>query len=376
MIGAPAARMLAAGLLAAALAACAAGGSRPSPGQVFSARRQVSLRQVDQAIDSLYRSHPGISSFAAQDVQYTTQSRDTVLRACTSGAAGTDAQTAESSQVIACAPLIFFLYSYGRQASVPSAQAAAGQLYWYAVTHISGPVSARTSLNALLHSWKLPVPGLTPAQASHALAASVVTAAGESILARKSVRIVITGRKTGSPAIAEQIVADIGTATGVESIRSGPATATIRVTSAGAYFTGSPAGLTTFIGLSAAAARRAQARWVAIKAGTTEYQDLAAEDTIAALPASILPATGITPRLRTATRSGQQVYVLDWTTTASGSSSKLSERLILAATTQALPISETTTASGDSQTVMLGRWGEHVTVPVPASALPYARVTG
>ena len=258
---------------------------------------------------------------------------------------------------------------------MPAARDAAGQLYWYAVTHITGPISARTSLNELLHSWKLPVPGLTPAEANHAVEASVVAAAGDSILARKSVHIVITGHKAGSTAVSEQIVADIGTAAGAESIKSGAATATIRVTPAGAYFTGSPAGLKTFIGLPAAAARRAQSRWVAIKPGTNEYQDLAAEDTIAALPTSILPATGNTARLRTATMSGQKVYVLDWTTTASGSAAKISERLILAATTQALPISETTTANGDSQTVLLGRWGERLTVPAPASAVPYSRLT-
>jgi len=148
---------------------------------------------------------------------------------------------------------------------VPAARDAAGQLYWYAVTHITGPISARTSLNELLHSWKLPVPGLTPAGANHAVEASVVAAAGDSILARKSVHIVITGHKAGSTAVSEQIVADIGTAAGAESIKSGAATATIRVTPAGAYFTGSPAGLKTFIGLPAAAARRAQSRWVAIK---------------------------------------------------------------------------------------------------------------
>jgi hypothetical protein len=252
---------------------------------------------------------------------------------------------------------------------------AAGDLYWYAVTHISGPVNAQTSLDALLHSWKLPVPGLTAAQANSALVASVVNAASDSILAQKSVRVTITGQKQGSAA-AERIVADIGTATGTESISSGPAVATIRVTKAAAYFTGSPAGLSTFIGLSAAAAANAGSRWVAIQAGTNEYADLAAEDTIAALPASILPSTSNAPRLRTATLSGRKVYVLDWSAKASGSATTISERLVLAATTQALPLSETTTANGNSQTVTLDHWGEQFAVPVPASPIPYASVTG
>jgi hypothetical protein len=79
-------------------------------------------------------------------------------------------------------------------------------------------------------------------------------------------------------------------------------------------------------------------------------------------------------QLRSTTRSGQKVYVLAWTTTASGSGTKISEQLILAATTKPLPISETTTVNGDSQTVTLGHWGERFTVPVPPATVPYSRV--
>ena len=81
-----------------------------------------------------------------------------MLRECTSAGTSAGSQDAETSQVIACAPLIFFLYSYGKQASVPAAVTAAGQLYWYAVTHITGPASAKTSLDEILQSWKLPCP--------------------------------------------------------------------------------------------------------------------------------------------------------------------------------------------------------------------------
>jgi hypothetical protein len=97
---------------------------------------------------------------------------------------------------------------------------------------------------------------------------------------------------------------------------------------------------------------------------------------VAVPPASILPATGNTVQLRTATMSGKKVYILDWETTASGSGTRISERLILTATTEALPISETTTANGDSQTVTLSHWGKSFTVPTPALAVPYSRVKG
>lgn len=204
----------------------------------------------------------------------------------------------------------------------------------------------------------------------------MVAAASDAIVAAKSVHIVITGRKPGSSAVAERIVADIGTAAGSETITSGAAAARIRVTRSAAYFAGNPAGLTTFIGLPGAAASRAGSRWVAIRKGAPEYSDLAAEDTIAALPASILPGSSDTTRLRTATLSRRTVYILDWRTIASGTSTPISERLILTAGSKPLPVSETTTANGDSQTVMQGRWGQTLSVASPPATIPYSRVTG
>jgi hypothetical protein len=360
----------------ASLSGCGANAPAASRGAAFRADGQASLRQLDQAVAALYRGHPGISTYAVQDVQYTAQSRATVWRECTSPADPTagDAQAVESGQLVACAPLIFFLYRYGRDASVPAATALAGELYGYAITHISGPTDARASLDELLRSWGLPAPALTPAQARSALRASVFTAADDSILGQKSVHIAITGRKPGSTAAAEKIAADIGTATGTESITSGTAAAQIRVTPKAAYFTGNAAGLTSLLGLPSAVAARAGSRWVVMPAGTAEYQDLAAEDTIASLPASILPANESAAGLQTASVDGRKVYVLRWTTPATGSSPAISERLILDATAQALPVSETTTAGGFSQTVTLSQWGETFAVPAPSSTVPYTTV--
>ena len=78
----------------------------------------------------------------------------------------------------------------------------------------------------------------------------MISAAGDTILTQKSVHIVITSRSAGSAAT-QRIVADIGTVTGAESITAASAAATIRVTRQAAYFTGSPAGLTAYIGLPA-----------------------------------------------------------------------------------------------------------------------------
>ena len=368
------------------LAAAACGSSAPSAasGPVFRSGQPVSLRQLKSAITDLYRHHPGITSYTVQDVRYSTQMRVKALAECTAGSAGTAAQAvtdsqpqaAESGQLMACAPFIFFLYRYGRDDSVPTATAAAGELYGYAVTHISGAIDARTSLDELLRGWSLPVPALTPAEARRVLGASVSSAADDSMLGHKSVHIEIIGRKPGSAAISEQIEADIGTGSGSETIAAGSARAQIRVTPKAAYFAGNAPGLTRLLGLSAAAAAKAGSRWVVIPANTREYQDLAAEDTMASLPASILPPSENSAGLRTTTVAGKKVYILSWSTAASGSDPKVTAQLILDASNQALPVTETTTANGFSQTATLSQWDEKVTVPDPPEAIPYARVTG
>lgn len=378
----PAAAALAAVIAGAVLAGCSAGGTAPAtpvlPADVFTASHQVSLQQVRTEIGALYVAHPGIASFAVQDVQYTASSRDVVLRQCTAGGPAGGAPTTETGQVIACAPLIFFFYSYGRQASVPAAVTVAGDLYWYAVSHITGPFSARTSLDELLRSWKLPVRGLTAAEERNAVGASVVTAATDSMLASGSVRVVITDHTAGA-AYPERIAADIGPVTGTELITYGPATATIRVTRQAAYFTGNAAGLTAYIGLPPAAAARVRSRWVAIEPGTSEYQALAAEDTLAALPSGILPSAADAARLRSATIGGQKAYILDWTTRAAASGTAgavISVRLTLSAAPRVLPVSETITTGSEIKTVTFSGWGAPLTVTAPAPVIPYSQVIG
>jgi hypothetical protein len=368
----------------AALTGCAAGtAARPAAASakpaadVFTISEQVSLSQVNAEISDLYGSHPGVASYAVQGVQYTAASRANVLRECTSAGTSAGSQDAETSQVVACAPLIFFLYSYGKQASVPAAVTAAGDLYWYAVTHIAGPESAKTSLDELLQSWRLPVPGLTAAQQNTVVATSVINAADDSMLTQKGVHVVISDQAAGTANGASQrIVADIGTVTGTETITDGATSAAIRITSKAAYFTGDPTGLTAYLGLSATSAAKVASRWVAIRAGTTEYQALAAENTIASVPSSLLPSAADAVQVRTATISGRKTYVLDWKAAASGSSPAYSAQLILTVTPQVLPVSETIATGSASKTVTFSRWGSPFTVTAPASVIPYSEVSG
>jgi hypothetical protein len=372
---AAAAALIIAGFLALAGCASSSGSAQAPTGNVFTTQHQVSLQQVDTEVTALYSDHPALASFDVQDVSYAAKSRATVLRGCTTPGSGAGSQDSESSQIVACAPLIFYYYSYGKQASVPAAVTLAGDLYWYAVDHVTGPVSAQASLNELLQGWKLPVPALTPAQQRTVVATSVLTAADDTMLTEQGVHMVITDQIAGN-ATAQRITADLGTDTGTELIAYGSATATIRVTKQAAYFSGSKSGLTSFIGLTADAAATVRSRWVAIKSGTSEYQDLATENTIPALPSNLLPAASQVSQVANTTVNGQKVYVLDWSTTPSGSDTPISARLTLTATPKVLPVSETLTTKGESKTVTFTSWGAALKVAAPAQSIPYAQVTG
>lgn len=145
--------LAAAGLVSTCLAGCGSRASESSPSVLGSRPQQPTFADVRSAIGDLYRNHPDIASFSAQDVQYNAITRDKVLDVCRRGGPETDRAALESARVAACAPLIYFFYAYGRQASAPESTAVAAQLYWYAVTNIDGPVDARQSLTALLKNW-------------------------------------------------------------------------------------------------------------------------------------------------------------------------------------------------------------------------------
>lgn len=102
---------------------------------------------------ALYRSHPGVAKATFNDVDYTSGTRDKVLSVCHTGGPEKSASALESTRVLACAPLIFFFYSYGRHASVPQAVDVARTLYWYAVTSNRQPYEAGPGLARLLVSW-------------------------------------------------------------------------------------------------------------------------------------------------------------------------------------------------------------------------------
>jgi hypothetical protein len=115
--------------------------------------RPTSFSEVSRAIDALYRNHPAIAAYEAHGVEYNATTRHKVLSVCSEGSIAATAAQLETERVMACAPLIYYFASYGRQNSAPEAIDAARLLYWYAATSNRTPYDAAGTLTGLLHSW-------------------------------------------------------------------------------------------------------------------------------------------------------------------------------------------------------------------------------
>jgi hypothetical protein len=162
---------IAAGTLVVSLAACAplqptavssgdgkavqaASSPAPSPaltGILDASVRSTTFDQVKQAIDNLYRDHPGVNSFVAQGVTYTPETRDKVLKICHEGGLVANEAERDAQEVLACAPLIYFFYRYGQESGVPGSVDVARQLYWYTVSN--HPDESSRVLIELLRGW-------------------------------------------------------------------------------------------------------------------------------------------------------------------------------------------------------------------------------
>jgi hypothetical protein len=243
-------------------------------------------------------------------------------------------------------------------------------IYSYAITNIHGPESSPTILAGTLRDWGVTVAYTTsPPASTHTRPAlpSLVAKVERAILGQHSVRVTITGSH-GSQLV-ETITSDIGTSSASESLSDNGAEATIRVTPRSAYFMGNTAGLTNLIGLTKATARRIGKDWVQVKKGSIEYSDFAAEDTLAALPASVLPDASQSISLRSSTPAGKRARVLTWTANVaqSGTEETLREALVLSAGAIPLPVTEESQVNGYKQVVTFANWGESIAVLPPSS---------
>jgi hypothetical protein len=138
-------------LLTAILAACGSANSPATANILGGDMQSTTFAEVKQSVDNLYSHHPDITAFAVKDVSYTPATRDKVLTVCRDGSVAATPGERERQKVLACAPLIFFYYSYGWQSSVPESVAVARQLYRYAMT--DNAAEATKVLTDLLRSW-------------------------------------------------------------------------------------------------------------------------------------------------------------------------------------------------------------------------------
>ncbi len=134
------------------LAACS--GKPASTGILSGKVQKISFDEVKKSVDELYSHHPDINSYSIKNVYYNNETRDKVLTICNKGSALNSTQyELETQKVMACAPLIFFFYSYGEEKSVPEATQAAQKLYWYAMTDNPSLGDSPKAFTALLQGW-------------------------------------------------------------------------------------------------------------------------------------------------------------------------------------------------------------------------------
>ena len=221
--------------------------------------------------------------------------------------------------------------------------------------------------------------GFTPSARPSARAettSSVLASAKAAIAKQTGARLSLTVTSSSS-SDTEKITTDSGVTEGMETIALGAATATIKVTPSYAYISGSSSGLTTIFGLSAAQAKKIGKHWVSFKAGTSQYSDFKSGVTMSSVDSVLPQAKGTKTSM--ADVKGTKVYVLTWTVAATSSTPKTSDTLTISAVGAALPIKETASdAAGDHETLLLSKWGEHVSVSAPpvASTISYSQLTG
>lgn len=216
-----------------------------------------------------------------------------------------------------------------------------------------------------------------PAGAANLPTTSSVLTAAKAAIAKQTGAHLVVMSKSNSTSVVEQVAADLGKTSGTETISEGTETVRIKVTAAYAYLSGNSSGLTKIVGLSAAEAKKLGKDWVSVKAGTSQYTDVAGSLKISSI-ASVLPAAKGTT-LYPPAASGKDVYTLKWETAATSSEPKLTSTLTISAVGATLPVEETTTASGGArETVTLSDWGEHVQVTPPAagSTIAFSKLSG
>jgi hypothetical protein len=238
-----------------------------------------------------------------------------------------------------------------------------------AATYVAVTIAVATVAAAVVGAVTVSVVANSPASAATGATAtsskvtttSVLKAAKAAINGQSSAHVVFDA--SGSSSTAENIVGDVGTHGGTETVTDGAAVLTVKVTSTDSYISGTPTGLTTLFGLTSAEATKVGALWEFWKSGSAQYKSLMKVVSVHSLLTLLPKAKGTT--LSTA----GSVYTLTWNTAATSREPALSNVLTISAKGPKLPMAETSTdAAGEKVTTTLSMWGEKLHVQAPPSA--------
>ena len=120
---------------------------------------------------------------------------------------------------------------------------------------------------------------------------SVIRTAKLAIARQASAHVVFVAH-AGSPSKTETIVADVGRASGTETVTEGTAALAIRLSPSYAYVSGNSSGLTTIFGMSSADAKKVGKDWESWKAGTSQYANFKSDLTMSSVSALLPKAKG------------------------------------------------------------------------------------
>jgi hypothetical protein len=200
-------------------------------------------------------------------------------------------------------------------------------------------------------------------------ATSLLTAAKTALAKESGVHIDVT---TTNDKVKSSVVADIGTTTGTETYTSGTETFTITVTPKDAYLYGSEKGLTKVMGLTAAEQKTVGSEAIIMAKGSSPYTTFKANLTSGAF-AQLLPAAKGT-KLLTKRDKATNGYQITWTTAKTSTAPKEVSVMTISSGSKSLPLKEAVVTSAGSSRTAFTKWGETVSVKIPAKTIPYATV--
>jgi hypothetical protein len=202
-------------------------------------------------------------------------------------------------------------------------------------------------------------------------AKQLIKEAQKSMSGQSSVRLTSTDASTKQK---ESVTEDVGKSSGLESIQFGSASANVRLTSQAAYISGNTDGLEKLIGLSSTSAKKVGDKWIVVTKGSTPFKNIVAGGTIGPLTKELFPSSTKSVSVKSDKLNGQSVFALKWTTTESGSNTKIDLALDIASRGASLPIELTATQGSFVSVTQFGSWGEHISVSVPTKTIAYTKV--